>query len=166
MLPHRGSELLAPTLRQAFLSERQDDWRKGIAAAFTHFGGVARTLLRDNARALVAGRDRETGTVVFHPSYLAFCRDWDVQPRACAPYRARTKGQDGSGRELRRDPQLAPVGGFDHHAQLVEILANQSKFSVHRLKISWLSLAPRTAAFRMARACEILVNGLKKSDWS
>lgn len=82
---------------KAFLSERQDDWREGIAAAFTHFGGVPRTLLGDNARALVSGRDRETGTVLFHPGYLAFCRDWDVQPRACAPYRARTKGKTEAG---------------------------------------------------------------------
>src|SRR5687767_4168803 len=80
-----------------FLSERQDDWREGIAAAFTHFGGVPRTLLGDNARALVTGRDRETSTVVFHWGSLAFCRDWDVQPRACAPYRARTKGKTEAG---------------------------------------------------------------------
>jgi transposase len=82
---------------KAFLNERQDDWREGIAAAFTHFGGVPRTILGDNARALVIGRDRATGTVVFHPGYLAFCRDWDVQPRACAPYRARTKGKTEAG---------------------------------------------------------------------
>lgn len=80
-----------------FLSERQDDWREGIAAAFVHFGGVPRTLLGDNARALVSGRERDTGTVLFHPGYLAFCRDWDVQPRACAPYRARTKGKTEAG---------------------------------------------------------------------
>jgi transposase len=82
---------------KAFLSERQDDWREGIAAAFTHFGGVPRTVLGDNARALVLARDRATGTAVFHPAYLAFCRDWDVQPRACAPYRARTKGKTEAG---------------------------------------------------------------------
>jgi transposase len=82
---------------QAFLRERQDDWREGIATAFVHFGGVARTILGDNARALVLGRDRTTGTVTFHPAYLAFCRDWDAQPRACAPYRARTKGKVESG---------------------------------------------------------------------
>jgi hypothetical protein len=82
---------------KAFLNERQADWREGIAAAFLHFGGVPRTLLGDNARALVVGRDRETGTVLFHPAYLAFCRDWDVQPRACAPYRARTKGKTEAG---------------------------------------------------------------------
>jgi len=82
---------------KAFLNERQDDWREGIASAFVHFGGVPRTLLGDNARALVVGRDRATGYVVFHPAYLAFCRDWDVQPRACAPYRARTKGKTEAG---------------------------------------------------------------------
>jgi hypothetical protein len=38
-----------------------------------------------------------TGTVSFHPAYLAFCRDWDVQPRAWAPYRARTKGKTEAG---------------------------------------------------------------------
>ena len=85
------------TFVKAFLHERQDDWREGIAAAFQHFGGVARTVLGDNARALVRGRDRATGTVTFHPGYLAFCRDWDVQPRACAPYRARTKGKTEAG---------------------------------------------------------------------
>ena len=85
------------TFVKAFLHERQDDWREGIAAAFMHFSGVALTVLGDNARALVRGRDRATGTVTFHPGYLAFCRDWDVQPRACAPYRARTKGKVESG---------------------------------------------------------------------
>jgi hypothetical protein len=62
-----------------------------------YFGGVPRVILGDNARALVIGRDRSTGTVTFHPAYLAFCRDWDVQPRACAPYRARSKGKVESG---------------------------------------------------------------------
>lgn len=80
-----------------FLSERQDDWREGIAEAFRRFGGVPLTLLGDNARALVQSRDRAAGTVMFHPGYVAFCRDWDVTPRACRPYRARTKGKTESG---------------------------------------------------------------------
>jgi transposase len=82
---------------KAFLSERQDDWREGIAAAFVHFGGVVRTVLGDNARALVVSHDRATRTVTFHPAYLAFCRDWEVEPRTCSPYRARTKGKTESG---------------------------------------------------------------------
>ena len=82
---------------RAFLAERGDDWRQGIADAFRHFGGVVRVVLGDNAKALVVSRDRATCVVTFHPAYVAFCRDWDVEPRACAPYRARTKGKVESG---------------------------------------------------------------------
>jgi transposase len=82
---------------KAFLHERQGEWLDGIASAFRHFGGVPLEVLGDNARCLVIGRDREAQTVIFHPAYAAFCRDWDVQPRACQPYRARTKGKTESG---------------------------------------------------------------------
>jgi transposase len=82
---------------KAFLSQRQDDWREGLVAAFQHFGGVPQTLLIDNAGALVIGRDAATQTVKFHPAFAAFCRDWEVVPRACRPYRARTKGKTESG---------------------------------------------------------------------
>lgn len=80
-----------------FVRQRGDDWREGIAEAFRHFGGVPRVVLGDNAKALVVARDREAQTVTFHPTYLQFCRDWDVEPRACRPYRARTKGKTESG---------------------------------------------------------------------
>src|SRR6185503_15412293 len=108
---------------KAFLSERQDDWREGIAAAFQHFGGVPRTLLGDNARALVLGRDRATGSVIFQPAYLAFCRDWDVQPRACAPYRARTKGKTEAGVKYTKRNGLADQD-FESFAALETHLAS------------------------------------------
>ena len=76
-----------------FSASARTSGARGSPRRSQHFGGVPRTVLGDNARALVIGRDRATGTVPFHPAYLAFCRDWDVQPRACAPYRARTKGK-------------------------------------------------------------------------
>ena len=107
---------------KAFLNERQDDWRDGIAAAFQHFGGVPRTLLGDNARALVLGRERATGSVIFHPGYLAFCRDWDVQPRACAPYRARTKGKTEAGVKYTKRNGLAEQD-FESFAALETHLA-------------------------------------------
>jgi transposase len=62
LLACRGPQLLRRLFVNALLNERQNDWREGIAAAFTHFGGVPRTMLGDNARALVLGRDRATGT--------------------------------------------------------------------------------------------------------
>jgi transposase len=82
---------------RASLSQRQDDWREGLAGAFRHFGGVPRTLLLDNAGALVVGRDRVAGTARLHPAFEAFCRDWGVDARVCQPYRARTKGKTESG---------------------------------------------------------------------
>jgi transposase len=82
---------------RAFLNQRGDDWREGVAAAFVHFGGVPLEVLGDNARPLVDKHDRKAGTVQFHPAWVEFCRDWDVTPKACGPYRARTKGKTESG---------------------------------------------------------------------
>jgi transposase len=113
-----------------FLNERQDDWREGLAAAFAHFGGVPRVVLGDNARALVSGRDRATGTVMFHPASLAFCRDWDVQPRACAPYRARTKGKTEAGvkyvkRNGLADREFASFAVLERHLAEWMVVADQ-----------------------------------------
>ena len=107
---------------KALHNQRSDDWREGIAAAFRHFGGVTRTLLGDNAKALVLGRDRATGTISFHPAYLAFCRDWDVEPRACGPYRARTKGKTENGVKYVKRNAIAGRA-FDSFAQLEAHLA-------------------------------------------
>jgi len=122
---------------KVFLNERGDDWREGIAAALTHFGGVPRTLLGDNARALVLGRDRATGTVSFHPAYLAFCRDWDVQPRACAPYRARTKGKTEAGvkyvkRNALADQAFDSVGALEQYLAEWMALADQRRHGTTR----------------------------------
>jgi transposase len=122
---------------KAFLNERGDDWREGIAAAFAHFGGVPRTLLGDNARALVLGRDRATGTVSFHPAYLAFCRDWDVQPRACAPYRARTKGKTEAGvkyvkRNALADQAFDSVGALEQYLAEWMTIADQRRHGTTR----------------------------------
>jgi transposase len=100
---------------RAFLAERGDDWREGIAAAFRHFGGVPRTLLIDNARPLVLRRAE--GRVVLQPAFEAFCRDWDVRPVACAPYRARTKGKGESGVKYVKRNGLAGRD-FEHAAAL------------------------------------------------
>jgi transposase len=79
---------------QPFRHERQSAWFAGLEAAFRHFGGVPRDVLLDNARALVDYHDPATREVRFNARLLAFARYWDFNPRACAPYRARTKGKD------------------------------------------------------------------------
>lgn len=80
-----------------FLHERQSAWLQGLEGAFRHFGGLPREVLVDNARALVNEHDAQTREVAFNDRFHAFCRYWGVTPRACAPYRARTKGKDERG---------------------------------------------------------------------
>ncbi len=100
-----GSSLLVAVLSysrrlfvKAFLNERGDDWREGIAAAFTHFGGVPRTLLGDNARALVLGprsRDRHRQCSIRPISRSVATGTCSRAP--ARPYRARTKGKTEAG---------------------------------------------------------------------
>jgi transposase len=79
---------------RAFRHERQACWLEGIEGAFHHFGGVPEEVLLDNPRALVLHHDVLTREVRFHERLLAFASYWGFRPRACAPYRARTKGKD------------------------------------------------------------------------
>ena len=81
----------------AFPHQRQESWFEGLESAFLAFGGVPEEVLLDNPRALVAAHDAATRTVVFNAKFLAFARHWGFIPRACAPYRARTKGKTESG---------------------------------------------------------------------
>jgi hypothetical protein len=78
---------------QAFRSEKQADWFTAIEGAIRHFGGVTTEILVDNAKALVDHNDGE-GNVTFNAGFKAFCDHWGMKPRACRPYRARTKGKD------------------------------------------------------------------------
>jgi transposase len=80
-----------------FLHEKQSAWLQGLEGAFHHFGGLTRELLIDNAKALVNDHDVQTREVTFNERFHAFCRYWGVIPRACAPYRPRTKGKDERG---------------------------------------------------------------------
>lgn len=80
-----------------FLHERQTAWLQGLEGALRHFGGVPQELLIDNAGSLVNAHNPQTREVRFNDRFHAFCRYWGVTPRACAPYRARTKGKDERG---------------------------------------------------------------------
>jgi transposase len=82
---------------RAFRNERQESWFEGLESAFTRFGGVTEEVLFDNARALVVEHDAATRTVVFNEKLKAFAKHWGFVPRACAPYRARTKGKTENG---------------------------------------------------------------------
>jgi transposase len=82
---------------RAFRHERQEGWFEGLEGAFRAFGGVPEEVLLDNARALVEHHDPVTREVRFNGRLHAFARHWGFRPRACMPYRARTKGKDERG---------------------------------------------------------------------
>lgn len=79
------------------LRQRQADWFEGMEGAFLRFGGVPTEVLFDNPKALVEHHDAATREVRFNTRLHAFARYWGFTPRACAPYRARTKGKDERG---------------------------------------------------------------------
>ena len=81
---------------EVFGSLRQRDWIMGMERAFQYFGGVPEELLTDNAKPLVSTHPQGKRPV-FHPEFEAFCRHWGVVPRACQPFRARTKGKVENG---------------------------------------------------------------------
>jgi transposase len=82
---------------RAYRDERQGNWLETMEEAFREFGGVPAEVLVDNARALVQEHDVETGDVLFNERFRAFAAYWGFKPRACRPYRARTKGKDERG---------------------------------------------------------------------
>jgi transposase len=82
---------------RAFRHERQSAWFDGVEGAFAHFDGIPQEVLLDNARALVDHHDAATREVRFNARFQAFAKYWGFRPRACAPYRARTKGKDERG---------------------------------------------------------------------
>jgi transposase len=64
-------------------------------------------ILCDNASPLVTSHDANTGVVVFHPGFAAFCRTGRHHSTPCRPRRART-GEDRTWRRLR--PSTTPAG--------------------------------------------------------
>jgi transposase len=61
-------------------------------AALEAIGGVPREILYDRMKTAVIGEDAD-GLVVYNRSLLDLARHYGFQPRACRPYRAKTKGK-------------------------------------------------------------------------
>jgi transposase len=105
---------------RGFRHERQSAWFDGLEGAFRHFGGVPEEVLIDNARALVDHHDAATREVRFNERLHAFARYWGFRSRACAPYRARTKGKDERG-----------VGYVKHNAIAGHVFASWAALEAH-----------------------------------
>jgi transposase len=61
-------------------------------AALEAIGGAPREILYDRMKTAVIGEDAE-GLVIYNRSLLDLARHYGFQPRACRPYRAKTKGR-------------------------------------------------------------------------
>lgn len=108
---------------RAFRHEQQASWFCGLESAFTTFGGVPAELLMDNPRALVVRHDAASRTVQFNDKLIAFAKHWGFTPRACAPYRARTKGKTENG-----------VGYVKNNAIAGHAFASWEAFEAHLAK--------------------------------
>jgi transposase len=60
--------------------------------AFAAIGGVPIEILYDRMKTAVTGEDQE-GHIVYNRSLLALAKHYGFHPRACRPYRAKTKGK-------------------------------------------------------------------------
>jgi transposase len=60
--------------------------------AFAALGGVPIEILYDRMKTAVTGED-DAGHIVYNRSLLALAQHYRFQPRACRPYRAKTKGK-------------------------------------------------------------------------
>ena len=61
-------------------------------ATFADLGGTPREILYDRMRTAVVGEDPD-GLVVYNRSLVDLARHYGFQPRACRPYRPKTKGK-------------------------------------------------------------------------
>ena len=77
-----------------FDHERTDAWIEGMIGAFEFFGGVPHELLFDNAKTIMIERDAYgEGHHRWNTALLNLAETYGFKPRACRPYRAKTKGK-------------------------------------------------------------------------
>ena len=61
-------------------------------AAFTDLGGVPEEILYDRMKTAIIGEATEGG-IVYNRTLLGFAGHYGFHPKACRPYRAKTKGK-------------------------------------------------------------------------
>lgn len=66
---------------------------EGLIRSFEYFGGVPQEVLVDNQKAAVL-EHKGRGQVKFNERFVDLAGHYGFVPRACRPYRARTKGKD------------------------------------------------------------------------
>jgi transposase len=106
---------------------------RGHLAAFAAFGGVPREILYDRMKTAVIGDDQD-GAVIFNKMLVDLACHHDFTPRACRPYRAKTKGKvERPYRYIRQDffegRRFRNLDDLNH--QLADWLAGVANVRVH-----------------------------------
>ena len=102
-------------------------------AAFAAFGGVPREILYDRMKTAVIGDDQD-GAVIFNKMLVDLACHHGFTPRACRPYRAKTKGKvERPYRYIRQDffegRRFRNLDDLNH--QLADWLAGAANVRVH-----------------------------------
>jgi hypothetical protein len=74
-------------------SEDAEHTYEGLMRSFEYFGGVTLEVLVDNQKSAVL-QASNTGSPKFNERFVDLAGQYGFTPRACKPYRARTKGKD------------------------------------------------------------------------
>lgn len=101
--------------------------------AFDALGGVPIEILYDRMKTAVTGED-DQGHIVYNRSLLALAQHYRFQPRACRPYRAKTKGKvERPFSYIRQDFFLGRSfrNLEDLNAQLIDWLGHVANARVH-----------------------------------
>lgn len=134
---------------------------------FEHFGGVPKEVLYDRMKTAVIGEGAD-GEVIYNRSLVELARHYGFQPRACKPYRAKTKGKvERPFRYIRQDFFLARTFANleDLNAQLTEWLTTianarthgttgkvvQEAFAAERAQLQGLPALPFRAVLQLER---------------
>jgi transposase len=134
-------------------------------AAFAALGGVPREILYDRMKTAVIGEDSEAH-IVYNRALIDFAGHYGFYPKACRPYRAKTKGKvERPFRYIREDFYLARSfrNLDDLNAQLAHWLGTVANPRVHATtrrvvndafveeKLQPLALVPFSAVLKLER---------------
>jgi transposase len=97
---------------------------EGMIRSFEYFGGVTHEVLVDNQKAAVL--EHKGGQARFNERFIDLAGHYGFMPRACRPYRARTKGKDER-----------MVGYIKHHF-FVRYRAFESVTHLNQVAEAWL----------------------------
>jgi transposase len=137
-------------------------------AAFEALGGAPEQILYDRMRTVFSREDPASGHIVYNPTLVGFARHFGYLPKACRPYRAKTKGKvERPYRYVREDFFLArhfrnlddlnaqlrqwldEVANARTHATTRRVVAKH--FAEERPKLQPLPAGPFQAVLRLER---------------